>query len=136
MLKDIEAWFASRIPAGWFIGPPEIVADGEEILVVGTLPDVELAAGTSEEGREAARVARIARFREETREDRVKIAREAERHFRRKVGWGARCGDVTRVFTTMSIPVMTRLRMSERSILDTLVASGVARNAGLRSSKV
>ena len=128
MLKDIEAWFASRIPAGWFIGPPEIVADGEEILVVGTLPDVELAAGTSEEGREAARVARIARFREETREDRVKIAREAERHFRRKVGWGARCGDVTRVFTTMSIPVMTRLRMSERSILDTLVASGVARS--------
>jgi hypothetical protein len=128
MLKDIQAWFASRIPAGWFIGPPEIVADGEEILVVGTLPDVELAAGTSEEGREAARVARIARFREETREDRVKIAREAERHFRRKVGWGARCGDVTRVFTTMSIPVMTRLRMSERSILDTLVASGVARS--------
>jgi hypothetical protein len=128
MLKDIEAWFASRIPAGWFTGPPEIIADGEEILVVGTLPDVELAAGTSEEGREAARVARIARFREETREDRVKIAREAERHFRRKVGWGARCGDVTRVFTTMSIPVMTRLRMSERSILDTLVASGVARS--------
>jgi hypothetical protein len=128
MLKDIEAWFASRIPAGWFTGPPEIIADGEEILVVGTLPDVELAAGTSEEGREAARVARIARFREETRDDRVKIAREAERHFRRKVGWGARCGDVTRVFTTMSIPVMTRLRMSERSILDTLVASGVARS--------
>ena len=128
MLKDIQAWFASKIPAGWFIGPPEIIADGEEILVVGTLPDVELAAGTSEDGREAARVARIARFREETREDRVKIAREAERHFRRKVGWGARCGDVTRVFTTMSIPVMTRLRMSERSILDTLVASGVARS--------
>src|ERR1700682_3836253 len=128
MLKDIQAWFASKIPAGWFIGPPEIIADGEEILVVGTLPDVELAAGTSEDGREAARVARIARLREETREDRVKIAREAERHFRRKVGWGARCGDVTRVFTTMSIPVMTRLRMSERSILDTLVASGVARS--------
>ena len=128
MTEDIQAWFASKSPAGWFTGPPEVIADGEEILVVGTLPDVELAAGTSEEGREAARVARIARFREETREDRVKIAREAERHFRRKVGWGARCGDVTRVFTTMSIPVMTRLRMSERSILDTLVASGVARS--------
>lgn len=128
MPEDIQAWFASRIPSGWFVGPPEVIADGEEILVIGTLPDVELAAGTSEEGREAARVARIARFREETREDRVKIAREAERHFRRKVGWGARCGDETRVFTTMSIPVMTRLRMSERSILDTLVAAGVARS--------
>jgi hypothetical protein len=35
---------------------------------------------------------------------------------------------MTRVFTTMSVPVMTRLRMSERSILDTLVAGGVARS--------
>jgi hypothetical protein len=128
MPEDIQAWFASRIPSGWFVGPPEVIADGEEILVIGTLPDVELAAGTSDEGREAARLARIARFREETRDDRVRIAREAERHFRRKVGWGARCGGETRVFTTMSVPVMTRLRMSERSILDTLVASGVARS--------
>jgi hypothetical protein len=128
MPEDVHAWFASRIPAGWFKGPPEISADGEEILVIGMLPDVELAAGTSEEGREAARVARIARFREETREARVRIAREAERHFRRKVAWGAQCGDETRVFTTLSVPVMTRLRMSERTILDTLVAGGVARS--------
>jgi hypothetical protein len=128
MTEDIQAWFASKSPAGWFTGPPEVIADGEEILVVGDLPDVQLAAGTSEAAREAARVARILRFREETREERVKIAREAERHFRRKVAWGARCGDVTRAFTTMSVPVMTRLRMSERSILDTLVAGGVARS--------
>jgi hypothetical protein len=128
MPEDVRAWFASRIPAGWFRGPLEVSADGEEILVIGSLPDVELAAGTSEEGREAARLARITRFREETREDRVKIAREAERHFRRKVAWGARCGDVARVFTTLSVPVMTRLRMPERSILDTLVAGGVARS--------
>ena len=128
MTEDIQAWFASKIPAGWYTGPPEVIADGEEILVVGDLPDVQLAAGTTEAAREAAQVARILRFREETREERVKIAREAERHFRRKVAWGARCGDVTRAFTTMSVPVMTRLRMSERSILDTLVAGGVARS--------
>lgn len=128
MPEDIQAWFASRIPKGWFTGPPDVIADGEEILVIGTLPDVELSAGTAEEGREAARLARIGRFREGTREERVKIAREAERHFRRKVGWGASCGDLTRVFTTMSLPVMTRLRMPERSILDTLVAGGVARS--------
>jgi hypothetical protein len=126
--EDIAAWFASRLPAGWFVGPPEVTADGEEILVVGTLPDVELAAGTAEEGREAARSARIERFREDTREERIRIAREAERQFRRKVAWGARCGDVHRVFTTLSVPVMTRLRMNERSILDTLVAGGVARS--------
>jgi len=128
MPEDVRAWFAARVPAGWFVGPPDVTADGEEILVVGTLPDVELAGGTSSESRAAARSARIERFREETREDRIRIAREAERQFRRKVAWGARCGDELKVFTTLSIPVMTRLRMSERSILDTLVAGGVARS--------
>ena len=128
MAEDVRAWFAKRVPAGWFAGPPEVTADGEEILVVGTLPDVELANGTSEEGRAAARLARIQRFREESREDRMRIAREAERQFRRKVAWGARIGDEQRVFTTLSVPVMTRLRMNERQILDTLVAGGVARS--------
>jgi hypothetical protein len=128
MPEDLRAWFAGRVPAGWFVGPPQVTADGEEILVVGTLPDVELAGGTSSEGRAAARSARIERFREETRDERIRIARDAERHFRRKVAWGARCGDESKIFTTLSVPVMTRLRMSERSILDTLVAGGVARS--------
>jgi len=128
MPENIPEWFAGKIPAGWFAGPPEVLRDGDEILVIGPLPDVELAAGTSEEGRAAARSARIDRFREETRDDRVRIAREAERQFRRKVAWGARCGDQTRVFTALSVPVMTRLRMPERAILDTLVAGGVARS--------
>jgi len=125
---ELQTWFASRVPKDWFAGPPEIMSDGEEILVVGTLPDVELAGGTSTAARAAAQDARIDRFREETRDDRVRIAREAERHFRRKVGWGARCGDQMKLFTTASVPVMTRLRMPERSILDTLVAGGVARS--------
>jgi hypothetical protein len=128
MPENIPEWFAGKIPAGWFAGPPEVLSDGDEILVIGPLPDVELASGTSEEGRAAARSARIDRFREETRDDRVRIAREAERQFRRKVAWGARCGDQTRVFTALSVPVMTRLRMPERAILDTLVAGGVARS--------
>lgn len=128
MADEIQVWFAGKVPASWFSRPPEVTSDGDEILVLGTLPDVELAAGTSDEGRAAARAARIDRFREETRDERVRIAREAERQFRRKVAWGARCGDQTKVFTTLSVPVMTRLRMSERSILDTLVAGGVARS--------
>ena len=128
MAEDIAGWFASKVPAGWFSGPPEVTSDSEEILVIGPLPDVELAAGTSEDGRAAARAARIDRFREETRDERVRIARDAERQLRRKVAWGARCGDQTRIFTTLSVPVMTRLRMSERAILDTLVAGGVARS--------
>lgn len=128
MSEEISAWFAARLPKTWFAGPPEVTSDSEEILVLGDLPDVELAAGTSAEAREAARVARIDRFREATRDERVKIARDAERRFRRKVAWGARCGDETRVFTTLSMPVMTRLRMPERAVLDTLVAGGVARS--------
>jgi hypothetical protein len=128
MPDELQTWFASHLPKDWFVGPPEITSDGEEILVVGALPDVELAAGTSAAARAAAEDARIDRFREETRDDRVRIAREAERHFRRKVGWGARCGEQMKLFTTASVPVMTRLRMPERSILDTLVAGGVARS--------
>ena len=128
MSEDIGAWFAGRVPKTWFAGPPEVSSDSEEILVIGDLADVELAGGTSAEAREAARVARIDRFREETRDERVKIARDAERRFRRKVAWGARCGEETRIFTTLSLPVMTRLRMPERAVLDTLVAGGVARS--------
>jgi hypothetical protein len=128
MRDDISAWFSDRVPAGWFAGPPSVSSDSEEVIVVGTLRDVETAGGASEESRHSARVARIARFREETRDERVKIAREAERQFRRKVAWGATCGGETKVFTTLSAPVMTRLRMPERSILDTLVGAGVARS--------
>ena len=128
MVQDIPNWFAGKLPKGWFSGPPDVTSDGEEILVIGTLPDVELARGTSEDALAAAREARIDRFREETREERMKVAREAERQFKRKVAWGATCGDETRVFTTLSVPVMTRLRMPDRAILDTLVAGGVARS--------
>ncbi|MFD0470167.1 hypothetical protein ACFQ0B_18920 [Nonomuraea thailandensis] len=32
------------------------------------------------------------------------------------------------MFTTLSVPVMTRLRQAERQVLDTLVAAGVARS--------
>jgi hypothetical protein len=128
VLQELTGWFESRIPKDWFAGPPDVSADGDEILVVGDLPDVELTPGTAEPARVAARLARIDRFREETREDRVRIARDAERAFHKRVGWGARCGGEIKLFTTASVPVMTRLRMPERMILDTLVAAGVARS--------
>jgi hypothetical protein len=126
--EEIAAWFAGRMPATWFEGAPSVTADGDEILVVGKLPDVELAAGTADDARRQAETARIDRFREETRQERVDIAGEAERLFRRKVAWGATCGELTRVFTSLSIPVMTRLRLPERRVLDTLVDAGVARS--------
>ncbi|HZD03619.1 MAG TPA: hypothetical protein VE173_01840 [Longimicrobiales bacterium] len=126
--EELAGWFAGRLPQGWFEGPPEVSCDREEIVVVGTLPDPELAPDAAPEAILAARRARIGGFREDTRERRIRIAVEAEHRFGRKVSWGARCGDVRTLFTTLSVPAMTRLRMSERRVLDTLVEAGVARS--------
>ena len=126
-MEEIQGWFAGRLPDDWFEGPPEVRVDREEILVIGTLPDVTLE-DPGEAALEAARVARIKRFREDTRERRIEIALEAQRRFRKKVSWGARCGEMALGFTTVSVPVMTRLRQKDRQVLDTLVEAGVARS--------
>ncbi|WP_035303633.1 hypothetical protein [Actinokineospora inagensis] len=127
MSDDIAAWFSGRLPDEWFTATPDITVDREEILIVGTLPAL-----TDEYADDAARAAaesgRISRWRESTRDDRIEIARQAEHRYRRKVAWGARQGGTTELFTTLSIPVMTRLRQPERLILDTLVDAGVARS--------
>jgi hypothetical protein len=128
---DAAAWLQGRLPDGWFTGAPEVTVDREEILIVGELPPLEGEFPDTEAGRadRAAAVAgRISRFRESTREERIEIARQAEHRYRRKVAWGARIGDTEELFTTASVPVMTRLRQPERIVLDTLVDSGVARS--------
>jgi hypothetical protein len=56
------------------------------------------------------------------------IADAAEEVFGQKISWGARLGDTLVVFTTVSVPVMTRLRLAERRVLDTLIDAGVARS--------
>ena len=126
--EEIQAWFAGRLPDGWFAGAPEVTSDREEILVVGTLADPTVAEGSTPEAVAEARAARVDGFREDTREQRIRIAQEAEHRFDRKVSWGAQVGDVRKLFTTLSVPAMTRLRMPERRVLDTLVDAGVARS--------
>lgn len=126
--EELRGWFAGRLPAEWFGDAAEVTADREEILVVGTLPDPQLPEGSPPEATAAARLSRIDGFREDTRERRMRIAQEAQHRFGRRVSWGARCGDVRKLFTTVSVPAMTRLRMSERRVLDTLVEAGVARS--------
>ena len=126
--QELQGWFAGRLPADWFVGAPEVQVDREEILVVGTLSDPELPEDASAEARAAARAARIDGFREDTRERRMRIADEAQRRFGRRVSWGAQCGELRKLFTTLSVPAMTRLRMPERHVLDTLVEAGVARS--------
>jgi len=123
---DIVGWFAGRLPDGWYTEPPEVLADRDEILVVGRLAEPDLGAEPDPPVAAAARTSRIERHREETRAERIEIAREAERRFRRHVSWGARCGDERRLFTTFSAPAGTRLGMEDRALLDTLVRAGVA----------
>ena len=125
--KNCAAGSPAGCPGDWFTAAPDIQADREEITIVGVLPAPETA-GASDAERAAAAEGRIRRFREETRSRRIEIAREAEHKFRRKVSWGVTCADVTEMFTTLSVPVMTRLRQPERRVLDTLVEAGVARS--------
>ncbi|GIH69186.1 hypothetical protein [Sphaerimonospora thailandensis] len=133
-VAQLRGWFADRLPDEWFTGPPEISLDREEITVIGTLPPTAVAEGAvgadgiGELERAAVISGYVERFREETRERRIDIAREAEHRFRRKVSWGVVAEGDRVMFTTLSVPVMTRLRQPERQVLDTLVAAGVARS--------
>jgi hypothetical protein len=128
-VQDVQSWFVGRIPDGWFGEAPAVTADREEILVLGVLDRPELAAPDADEDQtEVTCRARIAGFREDTRDLRMRIADEAELLWGRKVSWGASCGPVEQLFTTQSSPVMTRLRMPERAVLDTLIDAGVARS--------
>ena len=124
---DAPDWFGGRLPADWFAGDPEVIVDREEITVIGRLPVPE-----SPES-EARASGRAARFREQTRTERMRIADEAEARYGRKVSWGidiAGEDDATEriLFTHLAVPVMTRLRQPERQVLDTLVDAGVARS--------
>lgn len=136
---DSAAWFAGRLPDDWFAGDPDVIVDREEITVFGRLP----APGSSSEGEshgagesEAHASGRAARFREQTRTERMRIADEAEARYGRKVAWGVEIpatgaeGSASEriLFTHMAVPVMTRLRQPERQVLDTLVDAGVARS--------
>lgn len=127
-MEEIKSWLTGRVPEDWFEGAPEVSVDREEILVVGRLRDPQVPKGASADAVREARLGRISQHREDTRARRMKIDDEAQRRFDRKVSWGAECGDAKVLFTHLSLPVMTRLRMPDRQVLDALVESGVARS--------
>src|SRR5215472_13624345 len=94
-LGSIKGWFAGRLPDGWFTGV-EVAVEDDQIVVIGALPDLNL--GSTPEEREGAAAGRIARFREETRGQRIGIAQEAEERFKKYVTWGAKLDGVTKRF--------------------------------------
>ncbi len=117
MTETAVRWASGALPVAWTAEPAQISVDNDEILIVVTVP------GGQDDPRRA-----IAGFREATRGERISLAAEAEDRFERKVSWGARCGKVTEMFTIATVPVMTRLRFSERRTLDTLIDAGLARS--------
>jgi hypothetical protein len=119
--SDAAGWLAGRVPDDWFTGDLRVTVDRDEITVIGELP-----APDSDEA--AAAEGRITRWREDSRGQRMKIADEAQVKYGRSVAWGARIGETGQLFTHLAVPAMTRLRQSERQVLDTLVDSGVARS--------
>lgn len=131
--ERIHGWFTGRLPQEWLQHPAQVVADRDEITVTLHLPDVELDGDASAAALHEARAGRARAFREDTRDARIAIAREAERRFERKVAWGVRLGpdgedQHHELWTHLAVPVMTRLRQPQRLVLDTLVEAGVARS--------
>jgi len=120
-LEEVTEWFSAQIPDDWFAGAPDVAADRDEILLTG-----ELAADDVDDA--AAEAMCIDAFREATREQRIDVAQRAEALWGRKVSWATRCGETHLAFTTSSVPVMTRLRLPERQVLDTLIDAGVAKS--------
>ncbi|HEX6488214.1 MAG TPA: hypothetical protein VF137_04980 [Candidatus Dormibacteraeota bacterium] len=96
-VSSIQGWFAGRLPDGWFSGA-DITIEDDQIVVLGKLPEDSLPTG-DEAARESFAAGRIARFRDETRGERIGIAREAEERFEKYVTWGAVLGGVTKRFT-------------------------------------
>ena len=127
MDRELREWLAARVPPGWFVEPPQVSHDDDEILVVGRLAVPGSVTGDAP-GFEGECLGRIERFRAETREQRTRIGADGARRFGRRVSWGASCGPVRQEFSGLGVPVMTRLRLPERGVLDTLVAAGVARS--------
>lgn len=126
--ERLRGWFTGRLPEEWLDGELEVKVDREEITVIMPIGAPQVADGASEAEQAAAWDGRGRRFREDTRQHRIDIAQEAEHTYGRKVSWGVRSGDQIVMFTTFSVPVMTRLRQNERLVLDTLVDAGVARS--------
>lgn len=127
-VEKVRGWFTGRLPEEWQVGAPSVTVDREEITVVLDLGDLKTVSGASPAEVAEARLGRTKAFREETRDQRITIAREAEHRFGRKVAWGVIVGEHRELFTHIAVPVMTRLRQPQRQVLDTLVDAGVARS--------
>lgn len=127
--STIRSWFAGRLPEEWTTaGDPAIEIDRDEITITLQIAPPDLPTKASDTDRSEAADGRISGFREDTRERRMAVAREAEHRFGRSVSWAVDVGGHTALFTHVAAPVMTRLRQPERQVLDTLIEGNIARS--------
>src|SRR5688500_17851862 len=106
---ELEGWLLARLPAELAASAPQLQAYDDELVIMLTV------AGDASAGEGAVR-ARIAELREASRPLRMQLARELQGALRRSVAWGMRLGAAEELFTTRSMPVMTRLNRSERDV--------------------
>jgi len=125
-INELQSWLQERAPANLLAEAPEIAIYDDEVVIVLPIVTSELDDVLGDEAQRAAERTLIARRREETRPWRMKQARELQSKLGRAVAWGMRVGASETLFSTRSVPVMTRLGRTERDVLDTLVAAGVA----------
>ena len=118
---EIQSWLAERLPPELAAAPPDVQVYDDELLVTLEVAPPE-GEGDGTEGEQRL----IAQLREWSRPARVQLARELQHRLKLPVAWGMRCGGSEVLFTSRTVPVMTRLNRREREVLDTLVAAGVA----------
>ena len=149
--EQIRGWFTGRLPDDWFEGAPEILVDREEITVIGHLPGParrrprrgwrrrglpRRRAPPPRKGRRSGPGPRQRRPRSAAAAGSVRrpVSSGWRSPGRRSTASAARFPGASSaaidcdVHHTFSVPVMTRLRQSERRVLDTLVDAGVARS--------
>jgi len=127
--STIQSWFAGRLPSEWTsAGSARTETDRDEITVTLQVAPPDLPEDASDIDRAEAADGRISGFREDTRDRRIAIAREAEHRFGRPISWAVEVDGRTQLFTHVAAPVMTRLRQPERQVLDTLIDGNIARS--------
>ena len=126
--SEIVGWVSGALPPDLYRGAPTVEVDRDEILVVGDVGSPEVPEGLDADGTAAAEAARISRFREETRDQRIAVARQGEARYDRPISWGATAGATTQRFTTVHARTATRLDLDQRKLLDHLVEAGIAKN--------
>jgi len=125
-ITDIQSWFDSHVDDEWGSSSVKVRVDDDEILAVVTFASDSDDQPEDPNDKEIAIKRSVRQFRQSSRQSRMSVADAAQELFERKVSWGVKAGDDTYLFTHVTAPAMTRLRMGEREVLDTLVNSGVA----------